>query len=147
MDYKEKALNYFSQKMHCSQSVIAAFAEDCGITEAQALKLGSCFGGGMRKGEVCGAVTGALVVLGLLYGESKVDDTEARLVSIKVNDLMMDRFKEKCGSYICNDLLGCDITTVVGHNYCLENNKFTEFCPKMVTAAVEIVEEIIASQE
>ena len=111
MDHKEKALNYFSQKMHCSQSVIAAFAEECGITEAQALKLGSCFGGGMRKGEVCGAVTGALMVLGLLCGESKVGDAEGRLVSNKVNDLMMDRFKEKCGSYICNDLLGCDIST------------------------------------
>ena len=147
MDHKEKALNYFSQKMHCSQSVIAAFAEDCGITEAQALKLGSCFGGGMHKGEVCGAVTGALMVLGLLFGESKVGDAEGRLVSIKVNDLMMDRFKEKCGSYICNDLLGCDITSAEGHKYCLDNNLFTEFCPKMVTAAVEIIEEIIASQE
>ena len=147
MDHKEKALNYFSQKMHCSQSVIAAFAEECGITEAQALKLGSCFGGGMRKGEVCGAVTGALIVLGLLYGQYAVDDSEGRLVSIKVNDLMMDRFKEKCGSYICNDLLGCDITSTEGHKYCLDNNLFTEFCPKMVAAAVEIVEEIIASQE
>ena len=147
MDHKEKALNYFSQKMHCSQSVIAAFAEECGITEAQALKLGSCFGGGMRKGEVCGAVTGALMVLGLLCGESKVGDAEGRLVSNKVNDLMMDRFKEKCGSYICNDLLGCDITSAEGHKHCLDNNLFTEFCPKMVTTAVEIVEEIIASQE
>ena len=146
MDHKEKALNYFSQKMHCSQSVIAAFAEECGITEAQALKLGSCFGGGMRKGEVCGAVTGALLVLGLMYGESKVGDTEGRLVSIKVNDLMMDRFKEKCGSYICNDLLGCDITSEEGHKDCLDNNLFTEFCPKMVAAAVEIVEEIKKTQ-
>ena len=147
MDHKEKALNYFLQKMHCSQSVIAAFAEECGITEAQALKLGSCFGGGMRKGEVCGAVTGALIVLGLLYGQSAVDDSEGRLVSNKMNDLMMDRFKEKCGSYICNDLLGCDITSAEGHKYCLYNNLFTEFCPKMVAVAVEIVEEIIASQE
>ena len=146
MDHKEKALNYFSQKMHCSQSVIAAFAEECGITEAQALKLGSCFGGGMRKGEVCGAITGALIVLGLLYGQSAVDDSEGRLVSIKVNDLMMDRFKEKCGSYICNDLLGCDITSEEGHKYCLDNNLFTEFCPQMVAAAVEIVEEIIAEE-
>ena len=147
MEHKEKALNYFSQKLHCSQSVIAAFAEECGITEEQALKLGSCFGGGMRKGEVCGAVTGALIVLGLLYGQKNAGDTEGRQISNKVNDLMMDRFKERCGSYICNDLLCCDITTEQGHQYCLDNNLFTEFCPKMVTAAVEIVEEIIASQE
>ena len=147
MEHKQKALDYFSQKLHCSQSVLAAFAQECGITEEQALKLGSCFGGGMRKGEVCGAVTGALMVLGLLYGQKAAGDTEGRLSSNKVNDLMMDRFKEKCGSYICNDLLGCDITSEKGHQYCVDNKLFTEFCPKMVAAAVEVVEEIINSQE
>ena len=147
MDHKEKAKNYFSQQLHCSQAVLAAFAEECGITEEQALKLGSCFGGGMRKGEVCGAVTGALMALGLLYGQKKAGDAESREMSNKVNDLMMDRFKEKCGSYICNDLLGCDITTKEGHQYCLDNKLFTEFCPKMVAAAVEIVEEIIGETE
>ena len=144
MNHKEKAVIYFSQKLHCSQSVLAAFADECGITEEEAFRLGCCFGSGMRKGEVCGAVTGALMVLGLLYGQKAACDIEGRQLSNKVNDLMMDRFKEKCGSYICNDLLGCDITTEEGHNYCLENKKFTEFCPKMVTAAAEIVEEIIA---
>ena len=144
MEHKEKALNYFSQKLHCSQSVIAAFADECEITEEQALKLGSCFGGGMRKGQVCGAVTGALMVLGLLFGQKNASDTEGRQSSDEVNDLMMDRFKEKCGSYICNDLLGCDITTKEGHQHCVDNRLFTEFCPKMVAAAVEITEEIIA---
>ena len=147
MNHKEKAVNYFSQKLHCSQAVLAAFAEECGITEEEAIKLGSCFGGGMRKGEVCGAVTGALMVLGLLYGQKAAGDTEGRQLSNKVNDLMMDRFKEKCGSYICNDLLGCDITTKEGHQYCMDNKLFTDFCPKMVVAAVEIVEEIIQEQK
>ena len=145
MDHKEKALNYFSQKLHCSQSVIAAFADECGISEEQALKLGSCFGGGMRKGEVCGAVTGALMVLGLLYCQKNTGDLEGRETSNKANDLMLDRFKEKCGSYICNDLLGCDITTKEGYQHCLDKNLFTEFCPKMVAAAVDIVEKICAS--
>ena len=76
MTHTEKAVDYFSQKLHCSQSVLAAFADECGITEEQALKLGSCFGSGMRKGEVCGAVTGALMVLGLLYGQNKAGDAE-----------------------------------------------------------------------
>lgn len=44
MTHTEKAVNYFSQKLHCSQSVLASFAEECGITEEQAIKLGSCFG-------------------------------------------------------------------------------------------------------
>ena len=56
-------------------------------------------------------------------------------------------WSEKCGSYICNDLLGCDITTKEGHQHCMDNNLFTEFCPKMVATAVEIVEEIIGEIE
>ncbi|MBQ3980994.1 MAG: C_GCAxxG_C_C family protein [Treponema sp.] len=119
---------------------------DAGRKE-EAFKLGSCFGSGMRKGQVCGAVTGALMVLGLLYGQKSADDTEGRLLSNKVNDLMMDCFKEKCGSYICNDLLGCDVATAEGVQYCRDNKLFTEFCPKMVAAAVDVVEEIILEQK
>lgn len=48
--------------------------------------------------------------------------------------------QEKCGSYLCNDLLGCDVRTIEGVQYCLDNKLFTEFCPKMVAAAVEVVE-------
>ena len=143
MTHTEKAVNHFSQKLHCSQSVLASFADECGITEEQAIKLGSCFGTGMRKGEVCGAVTGALMVLGLLYGQKKAGDTDGRQRANKVDDLMMNRFKEKCGSYLCNDLLGCDVRTMKGVQYCLDNKLFTEFCPKMVAAAVEVVEGII----
>ena len=101
----------------------------------------------MRKGEVCGAVTGALMVLGLLYGQKAASDTEGRQLSNKVNDLMMNRFKEKSGSYICNDLLGCDVATAEGVQYCRDNKLFTDFCPKMVAAAVEVVEEIIQEQK
>ena len=52
MNHREKALEYFKRKVHCSQAVLAAFADDCGLTEEQALRLGACFGSGMRKGEV-----------------------------------------------------------------------------------------------
>ena len=83
------------------------------------------------------------MVLGLLYGQKKAGDTDGRQRANKVDDLMMNRFKEKCGSYLCNDLLGCDVRTMEGVQYCLDNKLFTEFCPKMVAAAVEVVEGII----
>ncbi len=146
MTHKEKALQYFGEKFHCSQSVLAAFADECGITEEQALKLGACFGGGMRKGEVCGACTGALMVLGLLYGQYDSKDLDSRMTANKVNDEMMERFSKKCGSYICNDLLKCDISTPEGVQYALDNKLFVEFCPLMVENAVEILEEIIKEQ-
>lgn len=145
MDHKEKALGYFGRRLHCSQAVLAAFADECGITEEQALKLGSCFGSGMRQGEVCGACTGALMVLGLLYGFDG-SNPEDKLRADRVNDQMMKRFAEKCGSYRCNVILGCDISTPEGVQYALEKRLFTELCPRMVSNAVEVLEEIIASE-
>ena len=140
---KEKALQCFSDHLHCSQSVLAAFAEECGITEEQAFRLGSCFGSGMRKGNVCGACIGALMVLGLMYGETHAGDREGRQRTNALNDLMMNRFSEANGSCICNDLLGCDIRTPEGVQYARDHHLFTEFCPKMVASAADILEEII----
>lgn len=147
MNHKEKALDYFNKKFHCSQAVLAAFADECGLTTEQALKLGACLGSGMRRGEVCGACTGALMVLGSLYGQYDISDTESRLRANEVNDKMMNRFAELCGSYICNDLLKCDISTEEGKKYARDRNLFTEFCPTMVGNAVEILEKIIQEQE
>ena len=133
---RDKAIEYFSQKMHCSQAVLAAFSEECGISEEQAFKLGSCFGSGMRKGEVCGACTGALMALGLKFGDDKQKSNDACV-------RFLDEFAAENGSYICNDLLNCDITTPEGVNYAVENNLFKEFCPKMVDSATKIAEKIL----
>ena len=146
MTHKEKALDYFGRKYHCSQAVLAAYAEECGLTEEQALKLGACFGSGMRKAEVCGACTGALMVLGALYGQFDKTDADSGQTANEVNDRMMDLFAEKNGSYLCRDLLKCDISTKTGLTHALENNLFTEFCPKMVGNAVDILEQIIAER-
>ena len=147
MTHKEKALEYFGRKFHCSQAVLAAFAPECGLTEEQALKLGACFGSGMRKGEVCGACTGALMVLGALYGQYDQADPDSRIRANEVNDKMMEGFAKVNGSYICNDLLKCDVSTPEGRQYCFDNNLFTEFCPKMVANAVEVLEQIIVETD
>ena len=145
-DHKERALQCFGDHLHCSQSILAAFSEECGITEEQAFRLGSCFVSGMRKGDVCGACTGALMVLGLMYGETHAGDQEGRRRTNEMNDLMMNRFSEANGSCLCNDLLGCDIRTLEGVQYAHDRHLFTEFCPKMVAGAVEILEDIIRSR-
>ena len=143
MNHVETAVNLFKSKFHCSQAVFAAFSEELGLSQEQALKIGSCFGSGMRKGEVCGACTGALMVLGLKYGHYKVGDIESKLKVDEVTDKFLDTFKLENGSYLCNNLLKCDITTKEGIDYALENNLFTEFCPKMVESAVIITENIL----
>lgn len=139
----EKATELFGRKFHCSQAVFAAFAEELGITEEQALKIGACFGSGMRKGEVCGACTGALMALGLKYGQCNEEDTNSRSKTNEVTDRFMAEFVKENGSYMCKELLGCDISTEEGITIALEKKLFTEFCPEMVRSATKIAEDII----
>jgi C_GCAxxG_C_C family probable redox protein len=123
----------------CSQAVFAAFSPDFGLEKETALKIGACFGSGMRKGEVCGACTGALMVLGLKYGQSKEKSNEAC-------KRFLDEFAKENGSYICNELLECDISTKEGVEFAVENNLFKEICPKMVESAAKITKEIVKEE-
>lgn len=143
MTHIEKANELFGKKFHCSQAVFAAFAKEMGITEEQALKIGACFGSGMRKGEVCGACTGALMALGLKYGQCNEKDIDSRLKTNEVTDRFMAEFKRENGSFMCRELLGCDLTTEEGIATALEKKLFTEFCPKMVESATRIAEDIL----
>ncbi|MBE5944761.1 MAG: C_GCAxxG_C_C family protein, partial [Lachnospiraceae bacterium] len=147
MNHIEKANEFFAKNFHCSQAVFAAFAEELGITEEQALKIGACFGSGMRKGEVCGACTGALMALGLKYGQADEADMKSRMKTNEVSDRFMNEFKAEHGSYICKELLKCDLSTKEGIEYALENKLFTEFCPKMVESATAIAEKIMSDNE
>ena len=142
MTHEEKALLYFQDKFHCSQSVLAAYAEEIALTEEQALKIAYCLNSGMRKGEVCGACSGALLVLGMKYGQCKQDDLDSRTLANQKTVEFMEQFKKENGSYICNELLGCDISNAEGAQYAMEHDCFTEVCPKMVASAVKILEDI-----
>lgn len=132
----EDAVQLFEDGFLCSQAVFAAFCEDLGLSKEHALRIAACFGSGMRKGEVCGACTGALMVLGLKYGNDKSKSDE-------MCDRFLDEFKARNGSYICRELLGCDIGTEEGVKYAKDNNLFKEFCPEMVESAARIVEDLI----
>lgn len=144
MSHVEKAKKYFEEySYHCSQSVIVAFADELGITDEQALKLGGCFGGGMCKGEVCGACTGALMALGLKYGQSKVEDLQSRAKASEVAVQFLDTFAKENGSYICKEILGYDLAIPEEKLEAREKGLFTTVCPKMVESAVKIVEGII----
>ena len=142
MTHKEKAVQYYQNGYLCSQSVLAAYAEEYGLTEELALKLGTCLGAGMRKGEVCGACTGALMVLGLMH-----DDPKNRKTAYENTKQFLNDFRDVNGSYLCNDLLGCDVRTPEGVQYARDHHLFTEFCPKMVASAVEILEKIMSAQK
>ncbi|MEE1077179.1 MAG: C-GCAxxG-C-C family protein [Acutalibacteraceae bacterium] len=143
MKHTELSKQYFSQKFNCAQAVFVAFAHELGLSEEQALKIGGCFGSGMRKGEVCGACTGALMALGLKYGHSDASDFQSKQKTNDITEEFLELFKKENGSYMCKELLGCDISTPQGRQYALDNNLFVEFCPSMVESATIIAEKLI----
>ena len=143
MNKTEKALSLFSNNFNCSQAVFTAFAGDFGIDEKTALMLGTSFGGGARNGEICGAVSGALLVLGLKYGHYDAEDNEQKSRAYEIAVDYTKRFKEKNGSVVCRDLLGYDLTVPEDKVFIKEKNLFRTVCSEMVKSAVLILEEVL----
>ncbi|MEE0686601.1 MAG: C-GCAxxG-C-C family protein [Lachnospiraceae bacterium] len=144
MNHKEKAVNYFNSNFNCSQGVFTTFATEMGMDEELALKLATNFGGGARKGELCGAVAGALMVLGLRDGHCDSDDLETKAKAYKEATEFMDRFIKKNGSVVCRQLLGYDLSKPEDKLIIDEKNLFKTICPIMIESAVEILDEMIA---
>ncbi len=142
MTHNEKALKVFWDKFNCSQAVLVAFAEELGLSEEQALNIALCFSGGMRKGEVCGAVSGALMVIGMKYGQSGNCEADIKAKAYSKAAEFMEKFQIENCSYICRDLLGCDISTDDGMQFAKEHHYFNDICPKMVESSIKILEDI-----
>ena len=146
MNRVETAVSQFGRGFNCSQAILSAFAASFGLDEQTALKIAAGFGGGMgRMAECCGAVTGALMVLGLKYGGTSPDREAKEAAYARVREFA-HRFKAHHGSLVCRDLLGCDISTVEGREIAGQKSLFTTICPTLVRYAAEILEEILAEQ-
>lgn len=99
----------FMQGYNCSQSVIAAWADEIGLDRQTALLVSSGFGGGMgRLREVCGAVSGAFMVLSYKFGSTDVSDGKAKAALYETIQAFASRFKQENGfdSIVCRDMLG-----------------------------------------
>lgn len=143
MNHVETAKTYFKNGFLCSQAVFAAFAVEEGLPEEQALKIGACFGSGMCKGEVCGALTGALMAIGLKYGQCRPGDLASRARCNALTNQMMDKFKEENGSCLCRELLGCDVSIPQEAQQARESGLFTNFCPRKIESAARILAKLL----
>ena len=114
MNHGELAKQNFESGCNCAQSVLTAFSDLTGLDRGQAMKIASGFGGGMgRLREVCGTLTGAFMVLGLLYGDDQVPEHGAKSVLYGRIQEVAGQFREKNGSLLCRDLLA-GVRTVPG---------------------------------
>ena len=102
----EIAADLFIKGYNCSQSVVGAFADKTGLDFETLMKLSSSFGAGMGKlREVCGAVSGMFIVLGLIDGYSSPEDDKSKAAHYKNIQSLGDKFKDEYGTIICRELL------------------------------------------
>ena len=145
MSKTEKAIEFFSDNYNCSQAVFTAFAPDFGINENVSLKIACAFGAGMgRQQHTCGAVTGALMALGLKYGKGLNDENSKKAETYAKTIEFMNEFKKRNGSINCKELLqGLNMNDPVESKIINDKGLFDTSCVKYVEDATEIVEKLI----
>ena len=109
MTKSQLAKEYFLNGANCAQAVLCAFAEECKLDETSAMRLASGFGGGMgRMREVCGAVSGMILVANILRGNTDPKDKAAKDAHYALIQHLAEKFREQNGSIICRELLNLE---------------------------------------
>ena len=144
MDHSIKAGELFLSGANCSQAVILAFNDLTGLDDRTALRISSAFGGGIgRMREVCGAVSGMMMVLGLLYGYEEPGEKDCNKKALyKDVQALADQFRTECGSILCREILKNPPTDPN------PSPRTAEFyakrpCSRMVMTAARILDEYI----
>jgi len=143
-DRSKTAVERFKQGFSCSQAVLSAFSDVFDLDLNLALKISQPFGGGIaHRGEICGAVSGALMVIGLKFGRTQAEDIQARDRTYESVTHFIQNFENLHGSIICKDLLGYDLCSVEEYQKAEKEGLFKTLCPKFVQNATDILTDLI----
>jgi C_GCAxxG_C_C family probable redox protein len=144
MDRVEQAVRAFEQEFSCAQSVFTAFADPADVSRETALRLASGLGGGLaRSGETCGAVTGAVLALGLKHCGTPPTDPSAKLAAYPVVQEFLARFRALHGAVTCRELLGADLGTPEGRARAEAQGLVRQRCPAFVREVALILEDLL----
>jgi C_GCAxxG_C_C family probable redox protein len=146
---KKEAIEKFKNGYNCAQSVFSVFAEDLNLSSDSALKIASPFGSGIAyMQETCGAVTGALMVIGLKYGRGINGTQKDKERAYDLSKHFMAQFKEKFGCVNCLQLMERhNMSTTEGMQKILELDLFRLKCVKHIEGAICITENILEKIE
>jgi len=133
----------FEDGFNCAQAVFSAFSVKDGVPEELALKAAAAFGAGIaRRAEACGAVTGALMAIGLRYGATDAGDQTSKEKTYALAQEIMRRFESLHGSIECRKLLGIDLSTPEGMAEAKKKKVHSTVCPAFVRDAARLVVEL-----
>jgi len=133
----------FRQCIHCSQVVLTEWAEELGYSREEAARMSAPFGGGMFRGDTCGAVAGAMMAIGMRYGHCQPNDTEGNAAMMAKVKQFQEAFIAKHGSVICRDLTGYDFSQPGELEKAMGSGALFRECPKYVQSALEILDDIM----
>jgi C_GCAxxG_C_C family probable redox protein len=137
----EESAAVFGNGFNCAQGVFVPFAEEHGLAAETARLTASAFGAGMaRTQETCGAVTGALMAIGLKYGFARPDDQARKDLVLQKSRELIARFRGEFGTIKCRELLDCDLNTEEGQALHKERDQREQICMKCVKYAASVVE-------
>ena len=142
-----EVLEFFNsgKGFNCAQAIFSTYCGDFGLDKETALKLSCALGGGMgRLGHVCGAVSGASLVIGLKHGKFLPDDRESKEKTYTLVHELGKRFVERNQTANCNELLQIDL--LHGDKQTIKE-RVREICPRVVKDAAEILESILFASE
>jgi len=138
------AADRFSQGFNCAQAVFSTYAPLLSIKKEDALRMATGFGAGMgRLQEVCGAVTGAFMLISCKHGMIDAAEPTSKETAYALEQDFARRFRELHGSISCRELLGCDLNTADGKQYFKEKDLFNLVCQPCVKDACKIIEEML----
>ncbi len=141
----QTAHEYHVLGYNCAQSILATFAEECGVSGDVAFRISAPFGGGMgRAGEVCGAVSGALMVIGLSYGRGQPETKEA--IYRMAREFIAD-FQSRHGALRCSELLGHDISAAAGLQAAKDAGAFSTICPGLVNKTAQALSQYLKDNQ
>jgi C_GCAxxG_C_C family probable redox protein len=141
----EVAVEKFLAGYNCAQSVLYACGPELGLDGETALKVATGLGAGMGlRGEVCGALTGGILALGLKYGRGGQQDRSATEQTYRKTQELMARFEQRHGACACRVLLdGCDLRTEEGRQHFKERDLLHKTCVRCVQTVVEELAEMV----
>jgi C_GCAxxG_C_C family probable redox protein len=143
----EKAKKQFAKGFSCAPAVFSTYSEQFGLEKELALKIACGFGGGIgRMGKTCGAVTGAVMVIGLKHGQADVADEKSRQETHKLVKKFIDKFTALHGSIECRQLIGYDLSDSAELKLARESGVFQKKCASFVYDSACILEDILHLQ-
>lgn len=148
MTHTEKATDFLMQEFHCSQALAGAFAEEFGYNLKNVMKISTCFGGGMHRGELCGCITAAVMIFGMAFGLYDPQDKKLESFGYKNADEFFSRFRERMGGKtLCKEILGKDFSKPDELAAIRREGLVKKVCPHVLQASIEIIEDILRRQD